>query len=223
MDAVVTKSLLFIWSSCKSKLCQRINIGVIGVSSGLTFSMLLPNSLATNFRLANPTNFTKMGLWTIAKANDSKDMSKQNPLVGILQKELSITPPQIRKILDQRQKIRALCSNLNATLGLILQLKELCEQKNKKFNDRMTKTREILTPKQVVKLIMWIKRHSDVLGNICPGWTSEQIVKRKALAPKADSDAKGLENGATSSEAKVPGATPEATASPDPSADGNNE
>ena len=118
-----------------------------------------------------------MGLWTIARANDSKDMSKQNPLVGILQKELNISPPQIRKILEQRQKIRALCSNLNATLGLILQLKELCEQKNKKFNDRMTKTREILTPKQVVKLIMWIKKHSDVLGNICPGWTSEQIVK----------------------------------------------
>lgn len=129
-------------------------------------------------RLANPTNFTKMGLWTIAKANGSKDMSKQNPLVGILQKELNIAPPQVKRILEQRQRIRLLVNNLNASLLLLQKLKDLCEQKNKTFNDRMTKTREILNPKQVVKLIMWIKEHSNVLGNICPGWTSEQIVKR---------------------------------------------
>ena len=113
-----------------------------------------------------------MGLWTIAKANDSKDLSKQNPLIGILSKELNISPQQTRKILDQRQKIRDLCNNLNASLLLLQKLKDLCEQKNKTFNNRMTKTREILTPKQVVKLIMWIKDYSDVLGNICPGWTS---------------------------------------------------
>ena len=140
-------------------------------------------------RLANPTNFTKMGLWTIAKANGSKDMSKQNPLVGILQKELNIAPQQVRRILEQRQRIRELVNNLNESLLLLQKLKELCEQKNKTFNDRMSKTREILNPKQVVKLIMWIKEHSNVLGNICPGWTSEQVVKRhKASAPKSASD-----------------------------------
>ena len=121
-----------------------------------------------------------MGLWTIAKANGSKDMSKQNPLIGILQKELNITPQQTRKILEQRAKIRDLCSNLNASLVLLQKLKDLCEQKNKTFNDRMNKTKEILTPKQVVKLIMFVKDYSDVLGNICPGWTSEQVVKKKA-------------------------------------------
>jgi hypothetical protein len=130
-------------------------------------------------RLANPTNFTKMALWTMAKANDSKNLSNQNPLVGILGKELNVTPQQVRKMLVHRQKIRDLCSNLNATMALIHQLSDLCEQKNKKFNDRMTKTREILNPKQVVKLIMWIKDHSDVLGNVCPGWTSEQVLKSK--------------------------------------------
>lgn len=122
-----------------------------------------------------------MGLWTIAKANRSKDMTKQNPLIGILQKELSITPQQTRKILDQRAKIRDLCSNLNASLVLLQKLKDLCEQKNKTFNDRINKTREILTPKQVVKLIMFVKDYSDVLGTVCPGWTSEQIVQKKRI------------------------------------------
>jgi hypothetical protein len=124
-----------------------------------------------------------MALWTMAKANDSKKLSNQNPLVGILGKELNVTPQQVRKMLVHRQKIRDLCSNLNATMALIHQLSDLCEQKNKKFNDRMTKTREILNPKQVVKLIMWIKDHSDVLGNICPGWTSEQVLKTKQKSP----------------------------------------
>ena len=124
-----------------------------------------------------------MGLWTIAKANGSKDMSKQNPLVGILQKELNIASHQVRKILEQREKIRELCNNLNASLLLLQKLKDLCEQKNKTFNDRMKKTQEILSPKQVVKLILWIKEHSNVLENICPGWTSEQVVKgsKKAI------------------------------------------
>lgn len=159
-------------------------------------------------RLANPTNFTKMGLWTIAKANGSKDMSKQNPLVGILQKELNIAPQQVRKILEQRQRIRELVNNLNASLLLLQNLKELCEQKNKTFNDRMSKTREILNPKQVVKLIMWIKEHSNVLGNICPGWTSEQVVKRqKASAPKSASAVAAASAGNAKSDSTKPPST----------------
>lgn len=156
-----------------------------------------------------------MGLWTIAKANDSKDISKQNPLVGTIAKELTITPPQIRKILEQRQKIRDLCNNLNATLGLILQLKELCEQKNKKFNDRMTKTRAILNPKQVVKLIMWIKDYSDVLGNTFPGWTSEQHPTARANAQKKKaSDEKDSKGTFDLKEENPSEATPATTAPP---------
>ena len=152
-------------------------------------------------RLANPTNFTKMGLWTIAKANGSKDMSKQNPLVGILQKELNIAPQQVRRILEQRQRIRELVNNLNASLLLLQKLKDLCEQKNKTFNDRMSKTREILSPKQVVKLILWIKEHSNVLGSICPGWTSEQVVKRhKTSTPHSTSTAAASSAGPVKSE-----------------------
>lgn len=124
-----------------------------------------------------------MALWTMSKANDSKNLSDQNPLIGILGKELNVTPQQVRKMLVHRQRIRDLCSNLNATMALIHQLSDLCDQKNKKFNDRMTKTREILAPKQVVKLIMWIKDHTDVLGNICPGWTSEQVLKKTTDKP----------------------------------------
>jgi hypothetical protein len=65
-------------------------------------------------RLANPTNFTKMGLWTLGQ--QSKDT--RNPLAGILQKELGITAQQGKKILDQREKIRTCCSNLKEVRDL---------------------------------------------------------------------------------------------------------
>jgi hypothetical protein len=60
-------------------------------------------------RLANPTNFTKMGLWTLG-GQSSND--RGNPIAGMLQKELGITIQQGRKILEQRQKIQDVCSNL---------------------------------------------------------------------------------------------------------------
>lgn len=59
-------------------------------------------------RLANPTNFTKMGLWTLS----GESSNGANSIAGILQKELGITPQQGRKILEQRQKIRDVCGNL---------------------------------------------------------------------------------------------------------------
>jgi len=46
----------------------------------------------------------------------------------------------------------------------------------------MTKCREILTPKQVVKLLLWIDANSDTLGTVCPGWGSEQFQRKPAAA-----------------------------------------
>ena len=60
-------------------------------------------------------------------------------------------------------------------LVLLGKLKALCEQKTKIFHDRMSKCREILTPRQVVKLILWIDDHSEVLEKVCPGWGSEHL------------------------------------------------
>lgn len=119
-------------------------------------------------RLANPTNFTKMGLWTLGQQSKGPD-----PIAGILQKELDIQPQQGRKIIEQRQKIRNVCSNLKECLFLLGKLKTLCEQKTSIFHDRMTKCREILTPRQVVMLLVWINDHSQVLQSVCPGWGSE--------------------------------------------------
>lgn len=148
-------------------------------------------------RLANPTNFTKMGLWTLGGQSSNKD--RGNPIAGMLQKELGISAQQGRKILDQRQKIQKVCLNLKEVRALCLRiysnnkrndslfsfrcqclvllgkLKALCEQKTKIFHDRMTKCREILTPKQVVKLLIWIDENSNTLGSVCPGWGSEQF------------------------------------------------
>jgi hypothetical protein len=63
---------------------------------------------------------------------------------------------------------------------LLGKLKTLCEQKTKIFHDRMEKCREILSPKQVVKLLMWINENSSTLGSVCPGWGSEQFQTTKA-------------------------------------------
>ena len=59
-------------------------------------------------RLANPTNFTKMGLWTMGQ----QSKNTRNPIASILQKELEITPQQGKKIVEQREKIRRVCDNM---------------------------------------------------------------------------------------------------------------
>jgi hypothetical protein len=91
----------------------------IGISVVLYFfhsTYALPNFLVfSSNRLANPTNFTKMGLWTLSQ--DNSDSS--NPIAGILQKELAITPQQGRKVLEHRQKIQRVCMNLK-------EVREIC-------------------------------------------------------------------------------------------------
>ena len=42
---------------------------------------------------------------------------------------------------------------------------------------------------------MWIKEYSDVLGTICPGWTSEQIVKRKTPPKTSSGEEKAASEG----------------------------
>ena len=60
-------------------------------------------------------------------------------------------------------------------LGLLAKLKELCEQKTRIFHDRLTKCREILTPEQVIKLLVWISDNSETVSKVCPGWGSESL------------------------------------------------
>jgi len=109
----------------------------------------------------------------------SNQGNKKNPIAGILVKELDITPQQGRKILDQSEKIRKLCDNLKEAHALLETLKSLCEKKTRCFQDRMNKCTEILTSKQVVKLIIWINEHTLLLENVCPGWGTEQIIHPK--------------------------------------------
>ncbi len=127
------------------------------------------------FRLVAPTNFTKMGLWTLGQNERFYTDLKRNPIAGILREELGITSQQGRKILEQSQKIRDLSENLKECLKLLGKLKYLCEHKKKGFSDRMSKCQEILTPLQVVKLLLWVDEHSHILESTCPGWGSERI------------------------------------------------
>jgi hypothetical protein len=82
-------------------------------------------------RLANPTNVTKMGLWTLGQGPDRKSStaedlrrppprSSNNPIVGLLQRELGITATQSKKILEQREKIRQVCANLREVRLLVM-------------------------------------------------------------------------------------------------------
>lgn len=59
-------------------------------------------------RLAKPADFTKMGLWTLSGQSNNP----RHSLSSLLLNELSITPPQSRKIMEQREKIRSVCDNL---------------------------------------------------------------------------------------------------------------
>ena len=132
--------------------------------------------------LVNPTNFTKMGLWTLGQSTRDP---KRNPIAGILVKELTITPQQGKKILDQSEKIRKLCDNLKETHALLVKLKALCEKKTQIFQDRMSKCTQILTSQQVVKLISWISDHTELLESICPGWGTEQAPLTSSKKPAA--------------------------------------
>jgi len=126
-------------------------------------------------KLAAPTTFTKMSLWTLGQNESFFTEPNNHPISGILRKELEITPAQGRKILAERFKIQQLCSNMKEVLQLIADLKALCQKKQKVFSDRMSKCQEILAPEQVTKLLVWIDDNAGVLDNLCPGWGSERI------------------------------------------------
>lgn len=126
-------------------------------------------------KLAAPTTFTKMSLWTLGQSESFFTKPNNHPISSILKKELDITPAQARKILAERFKIQKLCSNLKEVLQLIADLTALCQKKQKVFSDRMSKCQEILAPEQVTKLLVWIDDNAGVLDKLCPGWGSERI------------------------------------------------
>ena len=132
--------------------------------------------------LAAPTTITKMTLWTCGQSDQFFFKPRSHPIAGILMKELDITPVQGRKIVERRDKIRAVCDNIRQCLVLMSRLKSLCQHKQKVFHDRMTKCQEILNPLQVAKLLVWVDSHADTLESVCPGWGSERMSKRSAAA-----------------------------------------
>lgn len=130
-------------------------------------------------RLAAPTTFTKMSLWTLGQGKSFYTKPKNNPIAGILQQELGITPAQARKIFAHRERIQTLMKSMKEVPRLISELKALCQKKQKLFHDRMTKCQEILTPEQVAKLLVWVDDNAATLEHVCPGWGSERMLGRK--------------------------------------------
>ena len=150
---------------------------------------MLYNLLLTIFhsftykRLAAPTSVTKMSLWTLGQSKAFfNNYKKRDSLSGILFRELGITPQQGKQIMVHRKTIQRLGSNIQSSLVLLRELKDLCLRKQQVFRDRMEKCQEILTPLQVVKLLLWVDDYQDTLNHVCPGWVSERIVTGKKSA-----------------------------------------
>eukprot|EP00542_Grammatophora_oceanica_P003599 CAMPEP_0194066936 /NCGR_PEP_ID=MMETSP0009_2-20130614/86292_1 /TAXON_ID=210454 /ORGANISM="Grammatophora oceanica, Strain CCMP 410" /LENGTH=607 /DNA_ID=CAMNT_0038719931 /DNA_START=52 /DNA_END=1875 /DNA_ORIENTATION=- len=151
-------------------------------------------------RLVAPTNFTKMGLWTLGQKSEGfyTDL-KRNPIAGILRDALDITPAQGRKILSCRLRMQVLQQNLQETLQSLRKLQDVCDRKQKIFKDRLTMCQEILTPEQVVKLVLWIDDNTQVLESVCPGWQSERIQSKKPGAIASTSAATAVQRNALGS------------------------
>jgi hypothetical protein len=126
-------------------------------------------------KLATPTTFTKMSLWTLGQNAHFFSNPKRDSLGAILSRELQITSAQARKILERRHRVHSLSTNIKHALDLLGKLRVLCEGKQQVFHDRMSKCQEVLSPIQVVKLLMWVDDNSLVLERVCPGWGSERI------------------------------------------------
>jgi hypothetical protein len=123
-----------------------------------------------------------MSLWTLGQNDRFFHNPKKNSLGDILRIELQITPAQVKKIVERRQRIRSLTANIKQALDLLEKLRLLCEWKQQIFHSRMSKCQEVLTPMQVVKLLIWVDDNSETLERVCPGWGSERI---KATAAHA--------------------------------------
>lgn len=126
-------------------------------------------------RLATPSTFTKMSLWTLGQNDRFFHNPKKKSLGDILRLELQITPAQVKKIVERRQSIRSLTANIKQALDLLEKLRLLCEWKQQIFHSRMSKCQEVLTPMQVVKLLIWVNDNAETLDKFCPGWGSERI------------------------------------------------
>jgi hypothetical protein len=116
-----------------------------------------------------------MSLWTLGQNDRFFHNPKKNSLGDILRFELQITPIQMKKIVERRQSIRSLTANIKQALDLLEKLRLLCEWKQQIFHSRMSKCQEVLTPMQVVKLLIWVDDNAETLNNFCPGWGSERI------------------------------------------------
>jgi len=121
-----------------------------------------------------------MSLWTLGQ-NDKffEDYKKRDSLSGILVRELGITAQQGKQIMVHRKTIQKLSTNMQASVALLKNLKHLCLHKQQVFRDRMKKCQEILTPLQVVKLLLWVDDNQEMMNSVCPGWYSERIVATK--------------------------------------------
>jgi len=134
-----------------------------------------------------------MSLWTLGQNDRFFHHPKKNSLGDILRLELEITPSQVKKIVERRQRIHSLTANIKQALELLEKLRMLCEWKQQIFHSRMSKCQEVLTPMQVVKLLIWVDDNSETLEKVCPGWGSERI---RNTAKKSD-DFSATENPGT--------------------------
>jgi len=154
-------------------------------------------------KLAAPTTVTKMSLWTLGQSDEFyRNYKRPHSLAGILMRELDISPQQGKQIMVHRKTIQRLADNIQASRVLLKKLKNLCLHKQKVFRDRMVKCQEILTPLQVVKLLLWVDNNQSTLSHVCPGWVSERINVKNGNGNKANDNAEEQQQQASSAGAQ---------------------
>jgi hypothetical protein len=92
--------------------------------------------LAQLSRLIMPTTTTKMGLWTLEQDDKFFQNIQKGSLAGILARDLMVTAPQMKKIVEHRREIQAITKSLKRTLELLTELKRLAAKKHDLFKDR---------------------------------------------------------------------------------------
>ena len=110
-----------------------------------------------------PTQVTKMSLWTLQQEASFYQPGK-SPLWDSISKALEITPEQLTRIQNGRQRIKALLAQLQESLNLVSQLRTSINKRHAFFDEQCGGVQQIATPSQMVKFLLWCTEKAQRLS-----------------------------------------------------------
>jgi len=70
-------------------------------------------------------------------------------------------------------------------LKLVAQLKSSCAVNFKVFHERMERVRRVLSPRQILKLILWVEDNKAMIEKVAPSWAAHRLKARQQAAVAA--------------------------------------